>query len=77
MDIEEGIMTIDGDFRWYIDNLKDSHQITAYGGNGTLVYDFGVTNPGKTTVTAVVPEPCTLVLLGTGLMSLISRKRRA
>lgn len=50
---DDGILTLDGN---QISNVKSAFEdgdITAYGGSGELLYDYGVTESGKTTVVAV------------------------
>jgi hypothetical protein len=76
IDIQHGIMTVAGDMTWYIRDLIAGSQIKAYGGQGTVMYDYGITNPGKTTVWAI-PEPATIILLGAGLTVLTSRKKKS
>lgn len=53
IDIGAGVMTIADNLQWYMADLVDSGQLTAYGGQGIVLYDYDVTNPGKTTVWAV------------------------
>lgn len=53
MDVEDGTITISGDYTATANYLKSIARIQAYGGWGDLVMDYGVTTPGKTTVTAV------------------------
>ena len=54
MDVRGGTLIIDGDqfstVQGYIDDPNG--WITAYGGDGTLLLDYDVTNEGKTTLTA-------------------------
>ncbi len=52
----------------------DSGHITAFGGLGTVLYDYDVTNPGQTTVWAV-PEPATLAMLAAAGLFLRRRRR--
>ena len=73
MDIRNGVVTIDGDHAWKINDYIAAGKIVGFGGEGTVNVDFDVTNAGKTTITAV-PEPTTLALLGLG--GLVLRRRR-
>ncbi|OHB58722.1 MAG: hypothetical protein A2Y12_20200 [Planctomycetes bacterium GWF2_42_9] len=52
--------------------LANGGTITAYGGTGSFVYDYSIA--GRTTVTAVIPEPATLVVIALGSL-LIRRKK--
>lgn len=52
IDITGGTLIVDGDQRTLIENYINSNWITAYGGSGTLVVDYGSINPQKTTVAA-------------------------
>jgi len=56
MDITGGTLIVDGDATSTINGYIGNGWITADGGAGTLNVDYNVTNPGKTTVTAFVPE---------------------
>ena len=56
MDITAGTLIIDGDFAAAINTYIGNGWITAYGGPGSLNVDFGITNFGKTTVTATMPS---------------------
>ena len=53
MDIMGGTLIVDGDVTTLVDTYKTDGRMTAYGGTGRLLYDFGITNSGKTTVTAI------------------------
>ena len=53
MDITEGTLIVNGDKTVAFQAWIDNGWITAYAGTGTVAMDFDVTNPGKTTVTAV------------------------
>ncbi len=59
IDISHGTHTVVGDRTGAgasdIPALLASGALTAYGGAGTLVYDYNVTNSGKTTITAIDP----------------------
>ena len=50
MDITEGVMTVGGDLTAYLKGIINAGRITAYGGEGQVMMDFDLTNPGKTTV---------------------------
>jgi len=70
VDIEAGVMTILGDIDGTIGAHIAAGKITAYGGAETVLHDFDITTPGKTTVWAI-PEPGTLglvSLLGGGML---------
>ncbi len=73
---DNGTLILNGDqiSNWRVPDLEYYGTLTANGGTGTLVYDYNITNPGKTTITAI-PEPMTLTLLGIGLLCV--RRRRA
>jgi hypothetical protein len=73
MDIRNGVVTIDGDHAWKINDYIAAGKIVGFGGEGIVNVDFDVTNAGKTTITAI-PEPATLVLLGLGGFLLRRRK---
>ncbi len=53
MDIRAGVMILDANVIDVVQGFVDSGWITAYNGDGTLVMDYDVTNPGQTTVTAL------------------------
>ena len=53
MDITEGTLVVNDDKTAAFQEWIDNGWITAYEGSGTLALDFDVTNPGKTTLTAV------------------------
>ena len=58
MDIRNGIVSIDGDHAWKINDYIAAGKIVGFGGPGIVNVDFDVRNTGKTTITAVHPlEP--------------------
>jgi hypothetical protein len=52
LDIKGGTLVLNGDATARIIEYAASGKIVAYGGRGTLNYNYNVTNSGKTTVTA-------------------------
>ena len=68
MDITNGTMLIVGDIESYIDTQVGTGILTAFGGSGIVLrsYDPG---SGITTVSATIPEPASLALLGIAGMS--------
>lgn len=54
IDITNGTLILEGDQTTTVDTYVGSGWIIAFGGDGTVIRDYGVTNPGKTTVTAYV-----------------------
>lgn len=70
MDIEAGTLIVNGDQTGALSFLQGSGWITAYGGTGTVMMDYNVTNAGQTTLYAI-PEPATLgmvALMGGGIL---------
>lgn len=55
IDISFGTLTVNGDITTDVATWEGTGNIIAFGGAGTLVYDYNVTNPGKTTITAIDP----------------------
>jgi len=53
VDITEGTLVLEGDDTAKVNDLIAAGQITAYGGSGQLEVDYDVSNPGKTTLTAI------------------------
>ena len=53
IDITEGTLVLEGDDTVKVNDLIAAGQLTAYGGAGQIEVDFDVSNPGKTTVTAI------------------------
>jgi hypothetical protein len=54
--VQDGTLIINGDSVGSINAWIADAKIVAHGGNGTIVCDYNVTNPGKTTVTAISPQ---------------------
>ncbi len=52
IDLTGGALVINGDQRINIENWFETGQISAFNGTGYIKYDYDITNPGKTTVTA-------------------------
>jgi hypothetical protein len=57
LDIRGGTLILDGNDIAAIAGFVSSGKISAYDGAGTVVKDYNVTNPGKTTVTGYLPSP--------------------
>lgn len=55
LDISNGLVTIDGNVVDEVDNYAAAEKITAFGGTGQVVAEYG-TIPGKTTITAIPYE---------------------
>jgi hypothetical protein len=53
IDIESGSMIIQGDYSGAVRDYIAAGKITGYGGSGTPIYDYDITNPGKTTIQAI------------------------
>jgi hypothetical protein len=62
-DITNGTLILNGE----VTNMANYGNVTAFGGAGNFVYDYAA---GRTTITAVIPEPATLVLIGLGALIL-------
>lgn len=54
MDITAGKLVVTGDKTTAINTYIASGWITAYGGSGTVLIDYGISTPGKTTVTGYI-----------------------
>ncbi|MEN8255677.1 MAG: PEP-CTERM sorting domain-containing protein [Verrucomicrobiota bacterium] len=65
IDIVDGKMEIRADMSASMPGWITGGKITGYGGAGTVEWDYGVTAPGVTTITAI-PEPATIAMLGLG-----------
>lgn len=55
LDILDGTVVINGDQSVTLGTMVADGRVRAFGGTGKVIYDYDVTNPGKTTVTAVEP----------------------
>ncbi|AQT69810.1 Pectate lyase superfamily protein [Anaerohalosphaera lusitana] len=54
MDIEHGQVVIGGRSQTgVVDEHVKAGRITAFGGTGRIIYDYNITNPGKTTIRAI------------------------
>jgi len=71
LDITGGALSLNGIIT-DITALANGGSITAYGGAGTFVYDYSVA--GRTTITAVIPEPATVAVIALGAL-FIRRKK--
>ena len=49
-------MVIPGDYSTAMQDHIKAGRITGYGGTGTAIYDYNISNPGKTTVKAIEGE---------------------
>lgn len=67
-----GQFILDGDKTAAIAQYIGNGWLTGNGNDYEIMFDYDVTNPGKTTV--FVPEPTTICLLGLGIFGLIRRK---
>lgn len=75
IDITEGQMNIAGDWAQAIlDNQVEWGHITAYGGTGKVETYYNQ-ETGMTEITAVVPEPATMIMFGIGAAGLVRRKK--
>jgi hypothetical protein len=53
IDIKKGTVVIQGDHSSAVNNYVAASKITGYAGTGKLIYDYNITNTGKTTIKAV------------------------
>jgi hypothetical protein len=53
MDISGGMVIVNGDIRGDVALWESDGRMTAYGGAGTLVVDYGISHTGKTTIQAM------------------------
>jgi hypothetical protein len=74
VDIEGGTLRLAGDKTTLISNLIGWGNLTGYNGTGTIVYDYNSRNAGYTTVTAIVPEPGSIALLGAASLFFMRKK---
>jgi len=74
MDITAGTLILEGNDTPTISGYIANGWLTGYGNEDDIMYDYNVTNTGKTTVWAV-PEPATICLFGLGALGLIRRRK--
>ncbi len=75
IDIEAGTWIVRGaDISANIATWIGTGELTAYGGTGTIVVDT-ISVPGGTVITALVPEPASIVLLGIASVLAIGYRR--
>jgi hypothetical protein len=76
IDIMDGTLIVrGGDISANVAAWIAAGQLSAFGGAGNIIVDT-TTIPGGTMITAVIPEPATMLIFGLGTL-LISRKRKA
>ena len=73
MDIYGGTMILPADFTATINDWISRGIMEAYDGAGQIIIDTEV-NAGRTTVTAMLPEPATMALLCLGGLALLRKK---
>lgn len=56
-DITAGVLVLEGDQQTKVADYASLGRLTAYGGDGHLMYDFDTSNPGMTTVMASLSFP--------------------
>jgi hypothetical protein len=74
MDITgSGKVIINGDKTGKVATYIANGWLMGNGNDYDILYDYGITNPGKTTI--YVPEPTTICLLSIGALSLLRRRK--
>jgi len=76
MDITQGTLIATGDQSGGVAWMASVGLITAYGGAGTVMVDYGNVNAGATTIWGAIPEPASALLLGLGGMLVLGMRRR-
>jgi hypothetical protein len=56
VNLESGTMIIQGNYAGAVRDYIAAGKITGYGGSGTPIYDFDISNAGKTTIKAIVGQ---------------------
>jgi hypothetical protein len=56
LDIRAGTVVINGNQLTSVNNYVSNGKITAYGGTGTVIRDYDISNPGKTTIKAIAGQ---------------------
>lgn len=79
INLRRGTIIINGDQTGEVASWDDDGRLVAYGGQGTLVYDYDVTNSGRTTITALPPAetPPSITVSATAFPSMIKAPQAA
>lgn len=73
IDVAGGAIYLAGDRRGQVSTMLTKEQLIAYGGSGTIDYDYDA--DAQHTYILSVPEPATIGLVGLGIVALIRRRQ--